>query len=98
MSDSKTPLDREREHIDAIDYRIHDLLNERAQHVLQVAAIKIQQDGELTNFYRPDREAEIFQRINDYNKGPLSAQAITKIFKSIIHESIELQKQQVNNT
>ena len=80
-----------RNDIDKIDYRIHDLLNERAQLAIKVGKIKIQEDNEKTEFFRPDREREILTAISQYNKGPLSDEAIVNIFKIIIHECLQLQ-------
>jgi chorismate mutase/prephenate dehydratase len=85
-------LDALREKIDAIDYQIHDLLNERAKLALQVADVKVANDSALTNFYRPEREAEILRHITAYNKGPLSATAIAAIFKAIMKECLHIQE------
>ena len=95
MTDTEADLTFEREQIDRIDYQIHDLLNERAQHSIRVANIKITQDGKQAQFYRPEREAQIRQRICNYNRGPQSDEAVIKIFETIISESIKLQQQQL---
>jgi len=87
----RSPLTKLRQQIDQIDYQIHDLLNERATLALQVAKEKIAEQGESVNFYRPEREKEILQHIADYNKGPLTPEAVTTIFKAIIKECLELQ-------
>ena len=89
-SDDKA-LQKTRETIDNIDYQIHDLINERAHCALQVAKIKVAEGGELVNFYRPEREAQILQRITEHNTGPLSADAIANIFKTIMKECRQLQ-------
>ncbi|WP_164997335.1 chorismate mutase [Coxiella burnetii] len=77
--------------IDEIDYQIHDLLNLRASYALKIAKVKVAEEGELTKFYRPEREAEILERITAHNKGPLSAKAIAIIFKTIMKKCRDLQ-------
>ena len=65
-----------RERIDALDGQLLTLLNERAQCALEVGKIKEQQpvdpDQPDTVFYRPERVAQIIQRLTAENSGPLS--------------------------
>lgn len=82
-----------RDKIDRLDYHIHDLLNERASIALQVADAKVAENASLSDFYRPEREAEILQKITAYNKGPLSAEAIASIFKAIMKECLHIQEE-----
>lgn len=83
-----------RKKIDAIDYQIHDLLNERAKLALEVGATKYQEDGPLANFYRPEREAQILAQISEHNhNGVLSDHALHRIFRDIMRESRHLQQQ-----
>ncbi len=83
-----------REKIDLLDYHIHDLLNERATIALQVADAKVAENSSgFTDFYRPEREAEILQKITAYNKGPLSAPAIAVIFNTIMKECLHIQEE-----
>ena len=65
--------------IDEIDTQLLHLMNERARLALQV---RIAKGGK--NIYRPEREAEILQRVTQLNDGPLSAEAIETLFRSII--------------
>lgn len=80
-----------RKKIDQLDYQIHDLLNERATLALKIADTKVEAT-QLHDFYRPERETQILQQITDYNKGPLSAQAIASIFKAIMKECLNIQE------
>lgn len=80
-----------RKEIDKIDYQIHDLLNERAKLALKVGKLKIQEDGESTEFFRPEREREILAAISKHNQGPLSDDAVVNIFRVIIQECHQLQ-------
>src|SRR6202021_2303229 len=49
-----------RESIDAIDARIHALLNERARFA-QLVGISNLPSGKAGDFYRPEREAEVLR-------------------------------------
>ncbi len=96
MQNEQEQLNLLRKKIDAIDYQIHDLLNNRAKLALEVAKVKIANAnaGELTEFHRPEREAEILRRISEHNTGPLSATAVAAIFKCIMQECLAIQEQQ----
>src|ERR1035438_7521046 len=49
-----------RDSIDAIDARIHALLNERARFA-QLVGISKSASGKAVDFYRPEREAEVLR-------------------------------------
>jgi chorismate mutase-like protein len=76
-------LDELRGRLDAIDERVIALLSERAHIVDQVAAIKHQRNIPI---YIPTREASIIQRLRMINTGPLSGDAIERIYRTIIEE------------
>jgi len=84
-------LQKIRQQIDNLDYKIHDLLNERAKLALQVGKIKVEKDGTNVEFHRPEREHEILEEISKYNVGPLADEAVANIFKSIMTECLRLQ-------
>ncbi len=71
-------LDKIRAQIDAIDDRVLDLLNERAQLAQQI--------GHLKNgiAYRPAREAQVLRRLERRNRGPLSAAAIAGVYTEVM--------------
>jgi chorismate mutase/prephenate dehydratase len=75
VSDPLKPL---RERIDALDARLLELLNERASLAEQIGALK---DGEV---YRPEREAQVLRRLKQMNVGPLSADAVERLFVEVI--------------
>ncbi|MBT8506476.1 hypothetical protein B1F79_02410 [Coxiella-like endosymbiont of Rhipicephalus sanguineus] len=77
--------------MDEIDYQINDLLNQRAEYALEIVKVKVAEDGKLTKFYRPKRKAEILEKITTQNKGPLLAEAVATIFKSIM-KNLEILK------
>jgi chorismate mutase-like protein len=76
-------LDELRGRLDAIDERVIALLSERAHIVDQVAAVKRQHNIPV---YIPAREASIIQRLRMINTGPLSGDAIERIYRTIIEE------------
>jgi chorismate mutase/prephenate dehydratase len=76
MSDD---IGRRRKEIDAIDQRIVALLNERAAHALAIGKLK----GDATA-YRPEREADVMRRVSSTGEGPLSAEAIGRIYSEVV--------------
>lgn len=91
MTKEEHELAEVRKEIDALDYIIHDLINDRAKLALNVAKIKIKYHPENVTFYRPEREKLIIQQIKDHNLGPLDEFAIARIFELIIKECRDLQ-------
>ena len=76
-------LEDVRQEIDQIDLEIQKLINQRARCAERVAKIKLAQ-GINTNFYRPEREAQILRRIKERNDGPLSGDTMARLFREII--------------
>lgn len=91
MSDEQE-ISKLRERIDGLDARLLALLNERAQCAIDVAAVKKKSDGEATSFYRPEREAEILRRLQTDNGGPLSGDAVIKLFREIMSACLALEE------
>jgi chorismate mutase/prephenate dehydratase len=89
MADSK--LDQLRNAIDVLDEKILALLNERADCAQQVAETKRSQ-GEDSEFYRPEREAEILRRIRELNPGPLPDQEVVRLFREIMSACLALEQ------
>ena len=58
---ARADLGNIRERIDAIDARIHALLNERARFA-QLVGISKSASGKAVDFYRPEREAEVLRK------------------------------------
>jgi chorismate mutase/prephenate dehydratase len=79
-----------RRQIDAIDGDLLRLLSERARCAQQVAEVK-QTAGE-TAFYRPEREAQVLRRVVADNPGPLTADAVTHIFREIMSACLALER------
>ena len=78
-----------REQIDQIDNQLQELINQRANLAVEVG--KIKHAEKETVFYRPEREAQILQRIVERNHGPLSAEQVTLIFRNILTACLNLQ-------
>jgi chorismate mutase / prephenate dehydratase len=82
MSDQSTPdLSAIRSKIDEIDSSLVELLNLRAQLAIDIGAIK-GKGGKP--FFTPEREREIFEKLDKTNPGPLQTKQLTAIFREII--------------
>ncbi|TAE25243.1 MAG: prephenate dehydratase [Cytophagales bacterium] len=69
-----------RDHIDALDDQLLQLLNQRMDYVRQVGELKRSTNAII---YRPERERQILDRVFEQNKGPLNQAAIEAIFLEI---------------
>src|SRR5258705_7415572 len=65
--------------IDVLDEKIAALLNERATRAAAIGKLKANGGA-----YRPEREAEGLRRIADANRGPLTHEALARLFTEII--------------
>jgi len=81
-------LSKLRAEIDMLDQKIVELLNQRAGIALEIGKLKSQVN---LNFWDPKREREIFARLQELNKGPLSNEALYNIFHEIITATREIQ-------
>lgn len=81
-----------RQRIDEVDLRILALLNERTRIVEEIGRIK-----QLVNLpiYEPSREDEVFRNVTGHNRGPLSAEAVRRVFERIIDEARTVQRQRM---
>lgn len=77
--------------IDALDGQILALLNERARLAEQVGAIKRAQGSP---FFRPDRVAQVIERITQANGGPLPNPHIAAIWREIMSACLALEAPQ----
>lgn len=77
-----------RKKIDTIDDSLLELLNKRAELVKEVGKVKTKGKSE---FYVPNREKEIYDRLTKNNKGPFSNESIRAIFREIISASLSLE-------
>lgn len=84
MSDE---LKKCREQIDAIDDQMLKLVSERARLAHTIGNLK--NGGPI---YRPEREAQVLRRLLDQNEGPLPAEAVTAIFRTVMSNCRALEK------
>lgn len=68
-----------RARIDALDARLLDALNQRAQ--LAHAVGRLKQGNQV---YRPEREAQVLRRILEKNQGPLGREALARVYAEVI--------------
>ena len=78
-----------RNQIDVVDLKLLALLNERTRIVEEIGRIK--QDLSLP-IYEPKREDQVFHNVTSNNQGPLSAEALKRIFERIIDEMRNIQR------
>jgi chorismate mutase-like protein len=75
--------------IDAVDLKLLGLLNERTRIVEEIGRIK--QNLSLP-IYEPKREDQVFHNVTSNNNGPLTAEALKRIFERIIDEMRNIQR------
>ena len=73
-----------RRRMDEIDKKLVELLNERCKCALEIGHIKQQTNIPL---YQPSREKEVLSNAEHNNQGPLSDDAIRRLFERIIDEA-----------
>ena len=78
-----------RKKIDALDSKIVELLNQRAEITLEVGQHKIKNK---TSIYAPAREKQVLDRIKSLSKGPLNKEALEAIYREIMSASLALEK------
>jgi chorismate mutase/prephenate dehydratase len=77
--------------IDALDRQLLELLNERARVAEQVGELK-RQEG--SPFFRPDRVAQVIDKIQAANPGPLLNQHVAAIWREIMSACLALETPQ----
>ena len=81
-----------RDEIDAVDLKLVDMLNERTRIVEEIGHIK----QKLTlPIYEPKREDAVFRNVTSHNQGPLSGEALKRIFERIIDEMRNIQQEKM---
>ena len=82
-------LDNLRKKIDQLDEKIVKLLNDRTEFALEIGKLK-NTGGKA--IYAPDRESEIYQKLQSLAKGPLPADALKAVYREIMSASLSLEK------
>jgi chorismate mutase len=75
--------------IDDVDRRLVSLLNERARVVERIGLAKRKA---MLPIYEPKREDEVLQNVTDSNGGPLTPEALRRIFERVIDEMRTVQR------
>jgi chorismate mutase len=92
---SDTPVARLaacREEIDALDRQLVALLNERTAIVEKIGEAK--KEAEMA-VYEPKREDAVYANIASGNHGPLTNDALKRIFERIIDEMRKIQRERM---
>jgi chorismate mutase len=82
-------LAKYRDEIDALDIELLRVLNQRTRVVEEIGRVK---EAMSLPVYEPKREDDVFRNVIENNPGPLSAEALKRIFERIIDEMRSLQK------
>jgi chorismate mutase len=75
--------------VDDVDRRLVALLNERTRVVQEIGRVKRQTNMPI---YEPKREDQVFANISASNRGPLTEEAVRRIFERIIDEMRMIQR------
>src|SRR5260370_138925 len=89
QDDARAKLEGFRVKIDDVDKRIVELLNERTTIVEGIGLVKRHANLPV---YEPKREDQVFANVRESNRGPLSQEAVRRIFERIIDESRSIQR------
>ena len=83
-------LEQNRREIDEIDAKLLGLLDQRAKIVREIGEIKLRAGIPIFDW---QREAEIITRAARNNPGGLSNAALARIYRAILRESRQIQKE-----
>lgn len=79
-----------RERIDKIDLKLVELLNSRSQCAVEIGKIKKKLNIEV---YDPRREKIVIDNVQKASTGPLTKEAVRRLFERIVDESRRTQEQ-----
>ena len=80
-----------RARIDAVDEKIHALINERAK-LAQVVGASKTRAGHTADFYMPEREAQVLRMARERNQGPLRDEEVLRLFREIMSACLAQQE------
>ena len=83
-----------RKKIDDIDIQLVKLLNERTACAMEIGRLKLDLGLDA---YSPEREVEVMRNVSANNRGPLSSEAIRRLFERIIDEARSVERIYMNN-
>ena len=82
------PLGDLRVQIDSLDHQILTLLNRRAHVAEQVGEVK---KREGSSFFRPDRAAQVIEKVQQANEGPLKNEHVASVWREIMSACLALE-------
>ncbi|MHC4237679.1 MAG: prephenate dehydratase [Planctomycetota bacterium] len=82
-------LEELRKKIDSIDEKLVELINERAQIVVEVGKLK---QADSAPIYVPHREKAVLEKIAELNKGPLPDKTMQAIWRELMSGSFFLER------
>ena len=83
-----------RKKIDDIDLKLVELLNERSQCAVEIGKIKSKLNVEI---YDPRREEMVIDNARRVSTGPLTKEAVQRLFERIVNESRRAQREVKNS-
>jgi chorismate mutase len=89
LDEARAELEKCRVLVDDVDRRLVALLNERTRVVQEIGRVKRQTNMPI---YEPKREDQVFANISSSNRGPLTEEAVRRIFERIIDEMRMIQR------
>lgn len=89
IEEARAKLEEFRDAVDEVDCRIVALLNERTLVVENIGRVK--REAHLP-IYEPKREDQVFANVSGANRGPMSQEAVRRIFERIIDEMRTIQR------
>ncbi len=87
-------IDHWRKKIDEINLKLLELLNQRSRCAIEIGKIKQRQNLEV---YDPKREQQIIEQVQALTRGPLTKEAIRRLFERIIDESRRAERESNNH-
>jgi len=82
-------LKKLRKSVDSLDTRILELLNKRANVIINIGHAKTRGNHAI---FMPDREKAVYDQLSAKNSGPLSNDAVKAIYREIMSSSLQLEK------
>ena len=87
-------IDHWRKRIDEINLKLLELLNERGRCAIEIGKIKQRLNVEV---YDPEREQQVIEQVQVLTRGPLTKEAIRRLFERIIDESRRAERESNNH-
>jgi chorismate mutase-like protein len=88
LDEAQRLLAEHRVRIDKIDTQLVELLNQRAAAAQEIGRVK---QSAAMPVYEPKREDDVFHNVLAANTGPLSGDALKRVFERIIDEMRSIQ-------